>query len=84
MKARAAGKRVAAHLAHLVVHGALHLAGHDHAEAGEAEAGDDDAGDLRVEVGEQLLEAEEVPRRLRDVRRDGRVRHLLERGADEG
>jgi probable rRNA maturation factor len=35
-EARAAGKRVAAHLAHLVVHGALHLAGHDHAEAGEA------------------------------------------------
>jgi probable rRNA maturation factor len=35
-EARAAGRSVAAHLAHLVVHGTLHLAGHDHAAAGEA------------------------------------------------
>jgi probable rRNA maturation factor len=35
-ESRAAGKRPAHHLAHLVVHGALHLAGHDHGEAGEA------------------------------------------------
>jgi probable rRNA maturation factor len=35
-EARAGGKRPAHHLAHLVVHGALHLAGHDHHEAGEA------------------------------------------------
>lgn len=35
-EARAAGKRPAAHFAHLVAHGALHLLGHDHASAGEA------------------------------------------------
>lgn len=35
-EARAAGKRPAAHFAHLVAHGALHLLGHDHATAGEA------------------------------------------------
>ena len=31
-----AAPRPAHHLAHLVVHGALHLRGHDHARAGEA------------------------------------------------
>lgn len=35
-EARAAGRRPGDHLAHLVVHGRLHLAGHDHARAGEA------------------------------------------------
>ncbi|MFC0409974.1 rRNA maturation RNase YbeY [Roseomonas elaeocarpi] len=35
-EARAAGKPLHAHLAHLVVHGALHLVGHDHLQAGEA------------------------------------------------
>lgn len=35
-EAAAAGRRPAAHLAHLVLHGILHLAGHDHARAGEA------------------------------------------------
>lgn len=35
-EAAAAGRRPADHLAHLVVHGMLHLAGHDHALAGEA------------------------------------------------
>jgi probable rRNA maturation factor len=35
-EARAAGKRPAAHFAHLVAHGALHLIGHDHLSAGEA------------------------------------------------
>lgn len=35
-EARAAGKRVADHLVHLVVHGALHLQGMDHAGPGEA------------------------------------------------
>lgn len=35
-EARAAGRPVRAHLAHLVAHGALHLAGHDHLRAGEA------------------------------------------------
>jgi probable rRNA maturation factor len=31
------GKRLADHLSHLVVHGLLHLLGHDHLEAAEAE-----------------------------------------------
>jgi probable rRNA maturation factor len=31
-EARAQGKSLAAHYAHLVVHGALHLRGHDHAD----------------------------------------------------
>jgi probable rRNA maturation factor len=35
-EAVAAGRRTAHHLAHLVVHGALHLRGHDHHGAGEA------------------------------------------------
>ena len=35
-EAAAAGKRPAAHLAHLVAHGVLHLRGHDHHGAGEA------------------------------------------------
>ncbi len=35
-EARAAGRTVAAHLAHLVIHGVLHLAGYDHHHPGEA------------------------------------------------
>jgi probable rRNA maturation factor len=35
-EAREAGRRLAHHLAHLVVHGSLHLQGHDHHGAGEA------------------------------------------------
>jgi probable rRNA maturation factor len=35
-EARAEQKTVAAHLSHLLIHGALHLAGYDHHEAGEA------------------------------------------------
>jgi probable rRNA maturation factor len=35
-EARAAGRRPAAHFAHLVAHGTLHLLGHDHITAGEA------------------------------------------------
>jgi len=35
-EAREARRPAAHHLAHLVVHGCLHLAGHDHGQAGEA------------------------------------------------
>ena len=35
-EAQAAQRRPADHLAHLVVHGMLHLQGHDHGEAGQA------------------------------------------------
>jgi probable rRNA maturation factor len=37
-EAEAAGIALSDHAAHLVVHGVLHLLGHDHAEDGEAEA----------------------------------------------
>ncbi|MCC7483789.1 MAG: rRNA maturation RNase YbeY [Burkholderiales bacterium] len=37
-EARARGKALAAHYAHLVVHGVLHLQGHDHATPREARA----------------------------------------------
>ena len=36
-EARAQGKPLAAHYAHLVVHGLLHLAGHDHASRAQAQ-----------------------------------------------
>jgi probable rRNA maturation factor len=35
-EAATAGRRIADHLAHLVVHGALHLLGHDHDRPGDA------------------------------------------------
>jgi probable rRNA maturation factor len=35
-EAKAQGRRIAHHLAHLVVHGALHLAGEDHEHPGDA------------------------------------------------
>lgn len=35
-EARAAKKRLSDHLAHLVIHGSLHLQGHDHHSAGDA------------------------------------------------
>lgn len=35
-EARGQGRRTSDHLAHLVAHGALHLAGHDHIGAGQA------------------------------------------------
>lgn len=37
-EAAAAGRRPASHMAHLVAHGCLHLAGHDHFAAGAARA----------------------------------------------
>jgi probable rRNA maturation factor len=37
-EARAQGKAPADHLAHLLVHGTLHLLGHDHQDEGQAEA----------------------------------------------
>src|SRR3954451_5395799 len=42
----------------------------DERRADEDERGHEDAGDGRVEVGEHLLEAQEVPRRLGHGRRD--------------
>lgn len=37
-EAREQGKSLGAHLQHLVIHGALHLIGYDHADQGEARA----------------------------------------------
>jgi probable rRNA maturation factor len=37
-EAKAAGKSLADHAAHLVVHGVLHLAGYDHVRTRDAEA----------------------------------------------
>ena len=52
-EARREGKRPAHHLAHLVVHGALHLQGHDHDRAGDA---------IRMEMAEtRLLASMGVP-----------------------
>ncbi|WP_158743764.1 rRNA maturation RNase YbeY [Acidisphaera sp. L21] len=52
-EAKAAGRRMSHVLAHLVVHGALHLRGHDHGGAGEAR---------RMELQEaRILHALRVP-----------------------
>ena len=60
-EARAAGRRTAHHLAHLVVHGALHLQGHDHSLPGDAR---------RMEMAEtRLLHRMGVPDPWRTARR---------------
>ena len=53
------------------------------AKADEDEGRDHDAGHHRVEVAQQLLQAEEVPRGLRRVRRQVRVRELAQRRVHE-
>ena len=60
---------------------AVDVGGQDQHE--DAHAGDGHAGDHRVEHREQLLQAEEVPRRLRRVRRLVDVGQLEQRGVDE-
>ncbi len=60
-EARAAGRRPSHHLAHLVVHGALHLRGHDHDLPGDAR---------RMEMAEtRLLHRMGVPNPWRTARR---------------
>ncbi len=60
-EARAAGRRPAHHLAHLVVHGALHLRGYDHGRPGDAR---------RMEMAEtRLLQRIGVPDPWRNTRR---------------
>ena len=60
-EARAAGRRPSHHLAHLVVHGALHLQGHDHGLPGDAR---------RMEMAEtRLLHRMGVPDPWRTARR---------------
>jgi len=52
-EARAAGRPVAHHLAHLIIHGALHLRGFDHEAAGDAR---------RMEMAEtRLLHRIDIP-----------------------
>ncbi|MGE0486615.1 MAG: rRNA maturation RNase YbeY [Gammaproteobacteria bacterium] len=50
-EARAAGKSVEAHWTHLVVHGVLHLLGHDHVEAAAATAMEDLERTILAELG---------------------------------
>ena len=62
-EAQAAGRRLSDHLAHLVIHGMLHLQGHDHALAGPAR---------RMEMAETRLLAR--LRRPNPWRQAGRAR----------
>ena len=50
-EAAAAGRRPGDHLAHLVVHGCLHLLGHDHQHAGEARAMEQAEARLLARIG---------------------------------
>ncbi len=50
-EAAAQGKPVEAHFAHLVVHGMLHLQGHDHETAGEARAMEEKERDILALLG---------------------------------
>jgi len=50
-EARQAGRPVAAHLTHLLVHGALHLAGHDHHHAGQARRMENTEAKLLARLG---------------------------------
>src|SRR5262249_34125103 len=55
----------------------------DHHEADDDERREHDAGVPRVEEDQHLLQAEEVPRRLRRIRRARGVGRLLERRVDQ-
>ena len=55
----------------------------DRRQAHQDERGDRDAGDHRVEVAQQLLQSQEVPRGLRRVRREVGVGQLAQRRVDE-
>ena len=50
-EAQAAGKSVAAHLTHLLIHGALHLQGHDHHHVGEARRMEAEEAKLLARLG---------------------------------
>jgi probable rRNA maturation factor len=50
-EARAAGRSAEAHWTHLVVHGVLHLLGHDHVEAAAATAMEDLERTILAELG---------------------------------
>ena len=50
-EAEAQGKSLADHLAHLVVHGVLHLMGHDHARAAEARRMERLEGEILADLG---------------------------------
>jgi probable rRNA maturation factor len=50
-EAAASGRRPGDHLAHLVVHGCLHLLGHDHQQAGEARAMEQAEARLLARIG---------------------------------
>jgi probable rRNA maturation factor len=50
-EAQAAGKSVAAHLTHLLIHGALHLQGHDHHHVGDARRMEAEEAKLLARLG---------------------------------
>ncbi|HEY1856734.1 rRNA maturation RNase YbeY [Acidocella sp.] len=50
-EALAAGKSVAAHLTHLLIHGALHLQGHDHHHVGDARRMEAEEAKLLARLG---------------------------------
>jgi len=50
-EAQAAGKPVAAHLIHLLIHGALHLQGHDHHHVGDARRMEAEEAKLLARLG---------------------------------
>jgi probable rRNA maturation factor len=50
-EAQAAGKSVAAHLVHLLIHGALHLQGHDHHHVGDARRMEAEEAKLLARLG---------------------------------
>lgn len=50
-EARAQGKTLADHLAHLTVHGVLHLLGRDHEDEAEAEAMEDEERSILASLG---------------------------------
>ena len=60
-EAAAQGKALAAHWAHLVIHGCLHLLGYDHIDDAEAEEMEELERQLLAELGHPAPYAEESP-----------------------
>ena len=73
-EAGAAGIALADHAAHLVVHGVLHLLGHDHADDAEAEAMEALETNVLASMGmrEPIFAARGAPRARHPDRSDGR------------
>jgi probable rRNA maturation factor len=68
-EAKVAGKPVAAHVGHLVVHGVLHLLGYDHQRARDARTME--ALEVRALAAIGIADPYEAARPARVLRRDG-------------